>query len=89
MRQRARSWPRWTWWCMRRACREAVDGADAVVLAVKPQMLKQACAELLPHLQGELIVSIAAGTRRASIARWSVPTPPRHASCAPCQTRRR
>ena len=52
------------------ACREAVDGADVVVLAVKPQMLKQACAELLPHLQGELIVSIAAGTRRASIARW-------------------
>ena len=26
----------------------------------KPQMLKQACAELLPHLHGELIVSIAA-----------------------------
>ncbi len=52
------------------ACREAVDGADAVVLAVKPQMLKQACAELLPHLQGELIISIAAGTRSASITRW-------------------
>ena len=33
-------------------------------------MLRQACAELLPHLQGELIVSIAAGTRSASIARW-------------------
>ena len=52
------------------ASREAVAGADAVVLAVKPQMLKQACAELLPHLHGELIVSIAAGTRSASITRW-------------------
>lgn len=51
-------------------CREAVAGADAVVLAVKPQMLKQACEELLPHLRGELVVSIAAGTRIDSIARW-------------------
>ena len=50
--------------------RAAVADADAVVLAVKPQMLKQACAELVPHLRGELIVSIAAGTRVASIARW-------------------
>ena len=45
------------------ANRAEVDGADAVVLAVKPQVLKQVCAELLPCLNGELIVSIAAGTR--------------------------
>jgi pyrroline-5-carboxylate reductase len=57
--------------------REAVAGADAVVLAVKPQMLKEACAQLAPHLSGELIVSIAAGTTIASIAQWL-----RHANIA-------
>ncbi|MBL8311471.1 MAG: pyrroline-5-carboxylate reductase [Burkholderiales bacterium] len=50
--------------------RAAIDGADAVVLAVKPQVLKDACAQLLPHLAGELIVSIAAGTRAGTISRW-------------------
>ena len=48
----------------------AVAGADAVVLAVKPQVLKQVCAELLPCLNGELIVSIAAGIKIASLSRW-------------------
>lgn len=52
------------------ANRTAIDGADAVVLAVKPQVLKDVCAELLPHLRGELVVSIAAGTRAGTIARW-------------------
>jgi pyrroline-5-carboxylate reductase len=50
--------------------REAIANADAVVLATKPQTLKEACAQLAPHLQGELIVSIAAGTTIASIASW-------------------
>jgi pyrroline-5-carboxylate reductase len=50
--------------------RDAVANADAVVLAVKPQMLKEACAQLAPLLSGELIVSIAAGTTIASIAAW-------------------
>jgi len=52
------------------ANRAAVDGADVVVLAVKPQVLKQVCAELLPCLRGELIVSIAAGTRSSTLRRW-------------------
>ena len=52
------------------ACREAVADADAIVLAVKPQVLRQACAELLPFLNGELIVSIAAGIKVASLVRW-------------------
>ena len=52
------------------ANRVAVDGADAVVLAVKPQALKQVCGELLPCLNGELIVSIAAGTRISTLSRW-------------------
>jgi pyrroline-5-carboxylate reductase len=48
----------------------AVAGADAVVLAVKPQVMKQVCGELLPCLDGELIVSIAAGIKIASLSRW-------------------
>ncbi len=52
------------------ACRAAVEGADAVVLAVKPQVLKEVCGELLPHMAGELVVSIAAGVRTDTISRW-------------------
>ena len=48
----------------------AVAGADSVVLAVKPQVLKQVCGELLPCLDGELIVSIAAGVRVNTLERW-------------------
>ncbi len=50
--------------------REAVANADAIVLATKPQSLKEACTQLAPHVQRELIVSIAAGTTIASIATW-------------------
>jgi pyrroline-5-carboxylate reductase len=52
------------------ATRAAVDGADAVVLAVKPQVMRQVCGELLPCLNGELIVSIAAGIKVATLSRW-------------------
>ena len=52
------------------ANRAAIDGADAVVLATKPQVLKTVCSELLPCLNGELIVSIAAGTRSTTLSRW-------------------
>ncbi|TAG48995.1 MAG: pyrroline-5-carboxylate reductase [Betaproteobacteria bacterium] len=55
------------------AHRDAVAGADAVVLAVKPQVLRDACAELSVHLQCELIVSIAAGTTLATISSWLQP----------------
>lgn len=50
--------------------RAAVEGAHALVLAVKPQVLRQVCTELMPHLHGELIVSIAAGTRISTLSRW-------------------
>jgi pyrroline-5-carboxylate reductase len=50
--------------------REAMVNADVIVLATKPQTLKQACNELSAFLEGELIVSIAAGTTIASIASW-------------------
>lgn len=50
---------------------EAVAGADVIVLAVKPQVMKSVCQALAPHLtEGQLIVSIAAGIPCDSLERW-------------------
>ncbi len=43
---------------------------DAIVLAVKPQVMKEVAASLAPHLSTQVVVSIAAGIRGADIARW-------------------
>ncbi len=52
----------------------AVDAADVVVLAVKPQILNQVCSELRPTLEQRqtppLIISIAAGIPLASLQSW-------------------
>ncbi len=50
----------------------AADGADVVVLAVKPHIVSEVCASLRAQLgtQRPLIVSIAAGVREADISRW-------------------
>ena len=48
----------------------AAWAADVIVLAVKPQQMKEACAPLVPHLQSQVIVSIAAGLRLADMSRW-------------------
>ena len=53
--------------------REAVAGAALVVLAVKPQQMRQAASGLAPHLAGTdapVVLSIAAGIRLADLARW-------------------
>ncbi|MBT8767881.1 pyrroline-5-carboxylate reductase [Metapseudomonas boanensis] len=50
---------------------EAVLGADVVVLATKPQVMKSVCQALAPSLrEGQLVVSIAAGITCASLAAW-------------------
>ncbi|BAK78740.1 pyrroline-5-carboxylate reductase [Pseudogulbenkiania sp. NH8B] len=43
---------------------------DVVVLAVKPQQLKDVCLALAPVLGNALVVSIAAGVGIAALARW-------------------
>lgn len=54
----------------------AIDGAlaaaDVIVLAVKPQQMREVAAALLPHLAlaRPLVLSIAAGIRGADLARW-------------------
>ncbi|UGQ47133.1 pyrroline-5-carboxylate reductase [Massilia endophytica] len=59
----------------------AADGkvaeAEVIVLAVKPQSMREVAAQLLPLLQGAqaagrqpLVLSIAAGIRAADLSRW-------------------
>ncbi|MBL8504404.1 MAG: pyrroline-5-carboxylate reductase [Rhodocyclaceae bacterium] len=56
------------------ACSERTDAAslacDALVLAVKPQQMREALSPLAGRMAGQLVVSIAAGTRLADISRW-------------------
>lgn len=51
---------------------EAAAGADAILLAVKPQQMAEACLALAPQVQAEkpLVVSIAAGTTIARLQGW-------------------
>ena len=44
--------------------------ADCVVLAVKPQQVREAASLLRPHLATQLVISIAAGIRLGDLARW-------------------
>lgn len=50
----------------------AFNAGDVVVLAVKPQQLRQVCQDLSPLTQTHrpLFISIAAGLRCADISRW-------------------
>ena len=55
------------------AVRESAAGAgpaDVVVLAVKPQQMKEAVKPLRPLPAATLVVSIAAGIRLADLSRW-------------------
>lgn len=50
---------------------QAIEGADVVVLAVKPQLMKSVCQALKPSLKPEqLVVSVAAGITCASMTQW-------------------
>ena len=55
-------------------CTAAVDAAalncEVMVLAVKPQHMKEAVAPFRGQLVNQLVVSIAAGLRMADISRW-------------------
>jgi len=48
----------------------ALAQSEVIVLAVKPQQMREAVAALTPHLGKQLVVSIAAGIRLADLSRW-------------------
>lgn len=51
---------------------DAAQGADAVVLAVKPQVIRDVAAEIGQHARdnGAVIITIAAGIREKDLSRW-------------------
>ena len=51
---------------------KAIRGEDVVVLAVKPQHLREAVSHLGITRNANLIISIAAGIRTADLSRWQV-----------------
>lgn len=55
-------------------CTDSIDAAslncEVLVLAVKPQQMREAVAPLVGKLSGQLVISIAAGLRVADMARW-------------------
>jgi pyrroline-5-carboxylate reductase len=48
----------------------AVGRSDVIVLAVKPQQMKDVVAHLQPHVKSQLVLSIAAGIRAVDLSRW-------------------
>lgn len=49
---------------------EEIARVDAIVLAVKPQVMREAAAALKPFVSKQLVITIAAGIRLADLARW-------------------
>jgi pyrroline-5-carboxylate reductase len=45
-------------------------GCDVIVLAVKPQQMKEVVAQLRPQISKQLVLSIAAGIRAVDLSRW-------------------
>jgi pyrroline-5-carboxylate reductase len=49
---------------------QAAPFGELLVMAVKPQQMRAAAAQVASQLAGQLVVSIAAGTRLADLSRW-------------------
>ena len=49
---------------------EFVQSADVVVLAVKPQQMREVVRGIASHIQAQLVLSIAAGIRATDLSRW-------------------
>jgi pyrroline-5-carboxylate reductase len=49
---------------------QAAPYGDVVVLAVKPQQMRDVARAVAPHLKAELVLSIAAGIRLVDLGRW-------------------
>ena len=47
-----------------------VRGAEAIVVAVKPQGMRDTAKSIAPHLTNALVISIAAGIRLRDLSRW-------------------
>ena len=52
---------------------KAVQGADVVVVAVKPWLVEQVISEVMPELKDKLLISVAAGVRHERINVYVMP----------------
>lgn len=50
---------------------QALADCEVIVLAVKPDKMREVLAALQPFLSGQLLLSIAAGIRIADLSRWA------------------
>jgi pyrroline-5-carboxylate reductase len=50
---------------------EGIAGSQIIILAIKPQQLREVALQLRPLLSGQLLISIAAGIRAGDISRWT------------------
>jgi pyrroline-5-carboxylate reductase len=48
----------------------ALAASDVIVLAVKPQQMKEVVKQLQPYVSAQLVLSIAAGIRAVDLSRW-------------------
>lgn len=48
----------------------AIADSDVIVLAVKPQQMRDVVVQLLPHISSQLVLSIAAGIRALDLSHW-------------------
>ena len=49
---------------------DMLTSADVIVLAVKPQQMREVVASIRPYVKSQLVLSIAAGIRAADLSRW-------------------
>ena len=49
---------------------DPVGQADVIVMAVKPQQMREAVNALAPQIATQLIISVAAGVRATDLSRW-------------------
>lgn len=52
-------------------CDQALSASDVIVLAVKPDKMREVLTALQPFLAGQLLLSIAAGIRIVDLSRWA------------------
>jgi pyrroline-5-carboxylate reductase len=48
----------------------ALSQSEVILLAVKPQQMREVAMQLKPYVKSQLILSIAAGIRAADLSRW-------------------
>src|SRR5262249_25411971 len=49
---------------------KSLAGTQVIVVAVKPQQMREAAAMLAPLLERQLVITVAAGIRLADLSRW-------------------